>query len=708
MPYTGVIEFDDFFSDLREAQKSRKKYWYDFEEYDDNWISDDYLEIEDNEIKIYDREFSKESGFIDCNDVNYFYTSSYPHYNDKRDKILYLFGAYYNVSREREVFCVELDFVDLIDLLNYFGGWTVEDNVKENYKKWFSKEIQNNQNNSKILALLYQELPEFVFEVLEFDGDGFKNQLLQIIQSQNKKGVLGILRAWLKKDPISLYELFDSDSITFGIYNTLYEEYGDRQELAEYVAILTQTFQIYKSQFGIAEKQIISFPQQAGKTYFESQPFIPKNAQAGTSIKPQFEIKKYNLVNPSGPGEYMTRVTKDKDYTQQFVISALGSLEMTFTIPKEEIKDLIDSDIFYVPIQGNHAIFSAEIPAILFHYLYETEYVNYINEGRLNFAINAATSIANIGIAKAIVNPANAWVYRFAVAEVVYESIHKAINNPIVVNQLQQTATGNHFLTIWNSYVALVGNTVFILHGFAEIIISLGKSKAVLKAFANDKRGEKALKELTDTATNTVDEALGLETNAKNMVKRLGLKLKTNQKTLDLVDKNGDIFFRFKKAEDVNKLLDFLSMSKSQRKHLINKGTEHIRIYNKNGIYKSYNASRKGFKIPLSNKGRIAPDFAKTPYLYGNDAIVKIKLTGDYDKDFIAAFKKMGITDKKVQDEILDSGYTWHHLDDLDENLESTFQLVTREAHETTYRHVGSADQIKKATGITDIYNSKK
>ena len=57
---------------------------------------------------------------------------------------------------------------------------------------------------------------------------------------------------------------------------------------------------------------------------------------------------------------------------------------------------------------------------------------------------------------------------------------------------------------------------------------------------------------------------------------------------------------------------------------------------------------------------------------------------------------------------IPDSGYTWHHLDDLDENLESTFQLVTRKSHKATIRHVGSVDQIKKATGITDIYNSKK
>ncbi len=163
-------------------------------------------------------------------------------------------------------------------------------------------------------------------------------------------------------------------------------------------------------------------------------------------------------------------------------------------------------------------------------------------------------------------------------------------------------------------------------------------------------------------------------------------------------------FFGLKKAEDINKLLDFLSMSKSQRRVLIKQGTQEIRIYNKKGIYKSYNASKKGFKIPMSKFGRIAPDFAKTPYIYSKKAIVKIKLTGDRALDFEAAFKKMGITDRKEIKNILKSQkYTWHHLDDLDENLECTMQLITQEAHKATYKHVGSVGQILKTLGI-NIY----
>jgi len=51
----------------------------------------------------------------------------------------------------------------------------------------------------------------------------------------------------------------------------------------------------------------------------------------------------------------------------------------------------------------------------------------------------------------------------------------------------------------------------------------------------------------------------------------------------------------------------------------------------------------------------------------------------------------MGITDENVMKDILkNQEYTWHHLDDLDENLKSTFQLIQRDAHEATYSHIGS------------------
>ena len=43
---------------------------------------------------------------------------------------------------------------------------------------------------------------------------------------------------------------------------------------------------------------------------------------------------------------------------------------------------------------------------------------------------------------------------------------------------------------------------------------------------------------------------------------------------------------------------------------------------------------------------------------------------------------------------------TWHHLDDIDENLKGTMQLVKREIHEMTLPHMGSHVQIKTVLDI--------
>ncbi len=96
-----------------------------------------------------------------------------------------------------------------------------------------------------------------------------------------------------------------------------------------------------------------------------------------------------------------------------------------------------------------------------------------------------------------------------------------------------------------------------------------------------------------------------------------------------------------------------------------------------------------------------APDFEGTPYLYNDKSIVKIQVKGSKDMDFKEAFKKMGITDNKLINSILED-YTWHHLDDLDENLGCTMQLVLREAHEATYTHFGSASQFQNLLKILE------
>ena len=131
------------------------------------------------------------------------------------------------------------------------------------------------------------------------------------------------------------------------------------------------------------------------------------------------------------------------------------------------------------------------------------------------------------------------------------------------------------------------------------------------------------------------------------------------------------------------------------------------RISTKSNKYNPKNAAEKGYSnIPISRKGKgTSPDFnGLTEYLCNNDpnfGNVKITVTGSRDKDFKQAFEKMGITDSKTQKKIKRK-YTWHHLDDLDENLECTMQLVLRKAHDATITHFGSAGQ------FLDLLNIKK
>lgn len=58
---------------------------------------------------------------------------------------------------------------------------------------------------------------------------------------------------------------------------------------------------------------------------------------------------------------------------------------------------------------------------------------------------------------------------------------------------------------------------------------------------------------------------------------------------------------------------------------------------------------------------------------------MKIRLTGNRALDFERAFEKMGILNKNEMYRILhEEEFTWHHLDDLNENLESTCNWLKR------------------------------
>lgn len=166
--------------------------------------------------------------------------------------------------------------------------------------------------------------------------------------------------------------------------------------------------------------------------------------------------------------------------------------------------------------------------------------------------------------------------------------------------------------------------------------------------------------------------------------------LKTN---IDLVDEFGNTFFRLAK-EDYEKFISFAKKSVSERKAIIEE--INIRLKNSSKKYNPDSAKLKGYDIPKSDLGT-APDFSKAPqFLYNQKSILKIKIKGSRTLDFKEAFHLMGITDKKIMKQIL-KDYTWHHLDDLTEELVCTMQLVLKEAHEATYTHFGSAGQASKS-----------
>ncbi len=77
---------------------------------------------------------------------------------------------------------------------------------------------------------------------------------------------------------------------------------------------------------------------------------------------------------------------------------------------------------------------------------------------------------------------------------------------------------------------------------------------------------------------------------------------------------------------------------------------------------------------------------------------IRTFVTGNRPSDFKNCWRAMGVIDEKLINkyEILRKKLklTWHHLDDLDNELKSTFQLVDRELHDLTTHHMGSHAQL--------------
>ena len=198
-------------------------------------------------------------------------------------------------------------------------------------------------------------------------------------------------------------------------------------------------------------------------------------------------------------------------------------------------------------------------------------------------------------------------------------------------------------------------------------------------------------------------------------------------KNLDIVDKKGFIIFRGTKDE-ILKFENFIRKSRTERKALLSKTNKAIKSKNSDKIYNPEVAKSKGIDIPRSKNGT-SPNFkGLKKYLnedgkLGNgkldigissnnledalkkinkfDGEVKIPITGlDRGADFQNCWKAMGIDPSigaKLQDKLK---ITWHHLDDLDVDLESTMQLVVGKTHFKTLQHLGSHAQIKELLDI--------
>ncbi|QTD39017.1 HNH endonuclease [Polaribacter batillariae] len=86
--------------------------------------------------------------------------------------------------------------------------------------------------------------------------------------------------------------------------------------------------------------------------------------------------------------------------------------------------------------------------------------------------------------------------------------------------------------------------------------------------------------------------------------------------------------------------------------------------------------------------------------LEGNSATVKVNVTSFRDTDFKNCWLSMGVNPNIGETLRKKLDLTWHHLDDLDASLKSSFQLSRVEIHRKL-THTGSNAQIRSILGLT-------
>lgn len=539
--YEGVFNFNCFFNDLKAARDERRLLSFNYLNYIERedcksipvvsfspflnppvvegifsspapsiknffagkLFKDKYLEIENEEgrvdsIFVYDRNISLKNGIIDPNQDTTFGIGEMAYTNNGK-VIIRPFHIYFQGERSssNRALYLLLTYSDLKLLLSYLNYSYKEVSINS-AREWFKNRLEVNKNSPNYLAVLYEFLPLEFVKSLGFNSNLFKSELKRLTEDNHFNAIKSLMKLWMLTGDIeNMYNFFNDTSIVYIIYIKNDKDYSKGEELAEYVGLLFQLYELYKDNHKIPKAQF-RMPE-AGEFFFEVKPTAINSSNGGKDYTPVMDILTYEEYYEKG--DLFSRVTPRKNYIQSIQVQPMETFQYYVMVPKSQLDE---DELIYGEIKGENVLFKPEIPAIYFMYNYEELYKSYFNKGRVEFAINALLSIANIGIAKAISAPASKLVFRFAIAEVVFESLNKSINNPLVVSQLEQSQAGNNFLYIWNNYVAPAGNAVFIIHGFAELLVSLSRSKFVLRALkkSGDPDIEKHLANLSD---NIVD-----------------------------------------------------------------------------------------------------------------------------------------------------------------------------------------------------------
>lgn len=259
------------------------------------------------------------------------------------------------------------------------------------------------------------------------------------------------------------------------------------------------------------------------------------------------------------------------------------------------------------------------------------------------------------------------------------------------------------------------GQLAFAAYFEGTPLIPSGSSKELKSALKSvwSKTGKDLSDELQKLSRETKtkvknqlwEKTFNLDNDVVTLLKNNKLKVQTadnlRSRILIVEEITGDIIY-YGNKKNIKEFVEKIS-----RSHIdIKKDFKKIEAYFQNSPSK-FNANKltrelkdgSGITINLvASKLGLSVDFSKTPqYLYKGQkkyGQIKIKLTGNTDFDFKQAYKKAGIDQSQIDK--IEEEYTWHHLDDFDPTTrECTMQLVQKDAHRASYKHIGGAGMFK-------------